>query len=272
MISKIDMAKITPGYTITFNDRAFIKVTGILYCPVAMAYTIATLNYVPMKYSNQGKRICDGSTFSDEWDIVSIQAPVAPAPWVTTPPVLDEVEWPTESTAEWTPTPKDQPTKRLKILVSGYAHSGKTTFCHYLKLAGMDFVDTSKIAIEKIWNVGLLEGMYESPEALASDKDSVRPLLFCEIERINQDDPTTLARIALEQSDIYCGMRSKRELYGCYDQDLFDLTIWIDRAGPIESSNSCTVDETDFDIIVENTGSIFDLKRKASRLAKVLMR
>jgi len=95
------------------------------------------------------------------------------------------------------------------------------------------------------------------------------------ISDYNKDDPTKLARKILEVNDIYCGMRSKRELDACVESGVFDLTVWIDaeaRCGITETKESITVSKHDCDIIIYNNGTEKDLEVEASKFYNKLQR
>ncbi len=162
----------------------------------------------------------------------------------------------------------------MNILIGGYKNSGKTRFARYFcEAAGITFHDTSTIVLNKVYaesDFGFRD-TFETFEAFVAAKDELRPALYDAIRALNKDDDSRIAAHVLNIIPVYVGMRSHEEFYGCVDEGLFGLTVWIDRGG-FEGKDSCTVSESDFDIIVENIGSIPDLKRKAQRLGKLYFR
>lgn len=157
---------------------------------------------------------------------------------------------------------------RKKALVSGMAEHGKTTFC---KAMGLNFVDTSKVALEKVvWPV--LKSEYKTPHACYVDRVNRRKEWFELIQEYNRDDRARLAKEVLKVSDVYCGMRCALEMLECEKQELFDITIWVDdsiRCDP-EPKSSCTVDPSMFDIQVNNDDDEYILRLKAERVGFLL--
>lgn len=158
----------------------------------------------------------------------------------------------------------------MNILVSGYRDSGKTTFCEYLKRFGLKFDDTTLTMIHAIWDEGYLIDQFGSVAEVIEAKDRIRPALYQSIELYNREDPARMVKKVLKTSDIYCGLRSYRSLNACKEENLFDLTIWIERDVPVEPESSCTVSSDDFDIVIKNNRSKTHLLYKASRIANVI--
>lgn len=155
-----------------------------------------------------------------------------------------------------------------RMLVGGYKGSGKTEFCESLaKGMGIDFVDTSELAVREILREGLLPG-YSDYEQVQAVKGMIRPELYQAIDKYNTPQKFRMAQHVLGLCAIYCGMRSVDEL--TESSWLFDLTIWIDRPGCSEPDSSCTVDEEHFILTVKNTGSLSELQRKAMDIGRAL--
>jgi len=155
----------------------------------------------------------------------------------------------------------------MSILITGYGRAGKDTFCEILRdKFGMTFTSSSWFMANEFIFDELKESRgYKTVEDCYNDRHSEgsRELWYNMISDYNKDDPTKLARKILEVNDIYCGMRSKRELDACVESGVFDLTVWIDaeaRCGITETKESITVSKHDCDIIIYNNGTEKTLK------------
>jgi len=150
------------------------------------------------------------------------------------------------------------------LLVGGYSGSGKATFCEILADLGLTFTNTTSMICDALFREGLTE------EHLFPTKDRNRIEIYNAVSQFNLNDPTKMAREILNFNDVYCGMRNKETLYACYNENIFDLTIWIENPRVSREVGSCTVNAEDFDIIIYNGGSRFDLIRRAERLIQLI--
>jgi dephospho-CoA kinase len=157
-----------------------------------------------------------------------------------------------------------------KLMVIGYARHGKDTACEMLRdMFGFQFMSSSLFCLEKAVRPRLLrEGYgYESNEECQNRREEVpdwRRLWFEAIRDYNTPDPTRLGRELYSQYDIYCGIRRLEEFEALRQQGVFDFSIWIDASRRLppeaQSSNTLTPDLTDY--VVNNNGSLNDLRRR----------
>lgn len=150
----------------------------------------------------------------------------------------------------------------MKLLVTGYGRHGKDTLC---ELLGIPFVSSSFFLLDKvIWPLWGHE-RYNSKEDCYKDRINNRKVWFDLITAFNATDKARLTRSILAESDIYCGLRNKEELEAANKESLFDLKIWVDASQrlPKEDDSSCTVTPDMCDLIVDNNGTLKDLKRFA---------
>jgi hypothetical protein len=158
-----------------------------------------------------------------------------------------------------------------KLLILGHGRHGKDTVAEYLAKHGFTFQSSSRAACE-IFLYDLLKPHYgyQSIEQCYEDRHNHRALWYQLICEYNETDPCRLAREILKTSDIYVGMRDRKEVETCITQGLFDLIIWVERDLPLEDSSSFNIDKSITDITIGNTGSLQELEYKVSRLARCL--
>lgn len=161
---------------------------------------------------------------------------------------------------------------RPKILVLGYAGHGKDTVCEILRdTYSFKFTGTSMFCAEHImmpyFNRNGLQ-LFTSVENCFKDRGNSRQKWFEQIAKYNKADGSRLARELLVGSDIYCGMRSSAELGACRQAGLFDHIIWVDRSlhEPRENTSSCTVEPFMADIILDNNGSLEEMRENLQLL------
>lgn len=171
----------------------------------------------------------------------------------------------------------------MRILIVGHKQHGKDTVAIALaERLGLTYESSSEIAINRgLFDAFIEEEFAESYAAhgielarkmFYDQRDSYRPFMFRTIQDFNTPDKTALARLILEDNDIYCGMRCRKELLACKDAKLFDWIIFVDAQGrkEFESSNSMTITQTDANVILGNSGSEADLADKLDNLAILL--
>lgn len=157
-------------------------------------------------------------------------------------------------------------TRRPKIILLGHARHGKDTVAEMLRDDyGYSFESSSMFCAERVMmpyfnskpGVG-----YASPEECFEDRIHHRATWFDQIEAYNYPDRSRLAREMFERNDVYVGMRSKRELAACQNAGVADLVIWVDASDrlPPEDASSCTVEPYMADLIVDNNGTLEDLR------------
>lgn len=153
----------------------------------------------------------------------------------------------------------------LKLLILGHAGHGKDTACLLLQeMFGLRFQSSSMFCLRHIVFPALKDKYgYASEEECYADRVNHRAEWYELIAAFNEGDETRLARGILEESDIYCGLRAKRELHACRNSRIFDAIIWIDASDrlPSEDKSSCTVEPWMSDFVVDNNGNVEDLRR-----------
>lgn len=161
----------------------------------------------------------------------------------------------------------------MKLLLIGYARSGKDTAAEYLRdNFGLSF-QSSSIAACDIFLFDALKDKYgyATPLDCFNDREDKRQEWFNLILDYNKDDRARLAKQILKTSDCYVGMRSRDEFNECARQNIFDLIIWVDgeeRVGKEEGS--CELNKYDADIIIDSNQGVEELHWHLKRLGKLL--
>jgi dephospho-CoA kinase len=162
----------------------------------------------------------------------------------------------------------------MKILIIGHARHGKDTVGDlFNEYAGFKAISSSEILVKEF----LFDVMnskygqsYQTAEECFNDRFNWRKEWFDEITAYNTPDKTRTARLILKHADIYVGMRNSDEVRACIVEGLFDLVIWVDASNrlPLESPESFSIDKNVADIIIDNNGTLIELKHKIYRLIK----
>ena len=133
----------------------------------------------------------------------------------------------------------------MKLLIIGHARHGKTEAAKILKRErGFQFKDSSKAAAE-IFLYDKLKDKYGYKDFKECYEDRVnhREEWFDNICRFNKKDPARLAKEIMKEADIYCGMRSNREIQKCINDNVFDHIVEIFNPHlPKESPESFDID------------------------------
>lgn len=154
----------------------------------------------------------------------------------------------------------------MKFLILGFAQSGKDTFADYVvKKYSLKFKSASMLMAEKII-MPKFPDRYASVEECYADRVNHRSVWARLLEEYVEDDKTKFIKEVFNESEIYCGLRNPIELIAAKKENLFDLSIWIDRSMCFEDKSSCGLTKHCADIIIENNGSLQDLYDKADRL------
>lgn len=192
------------------------------------------------------------------------------------------------------------PFEGLKFAVIGHARHGKDTVCEFLRDDyGLRFEASSMYCAERvIWpliqdvdfrddfissfadldkaqqflkSLKFMSG-YANVKQCFEDRGNHRELWYEAISWFNSEDPSRLAKGLLENNDVYCGIRSKRELRACINSGIFDVVIWVDasdRCAP-EPKESCTVEPYMADFTIDNNGGVDDLRQNTIQLMEYL--
>lgn len=162
----------------------------------------------------------------------------------------------------------------MKILILGYARSGKDTAAEYWKKQfGLTFESSSIAACNEFVfkKLNSDKQRYINPRECFEDRQNHRQEWFDLIKDYNKDDGARLAKLILENSDCYVGMRNILELRVCKEQNLFDFIIWIDAEERVgKETGSCDIDKSVADIIINNNSTEEEFKEKLNRLGKII--
>lgn len=162
----------------------------------------------------------------------------------------------------------------IKLLLVGHMRHGKDTVAELLKeYYGLNFISSSQ-ACADIFIYDELKDKYgyKTPEECFLDRVNHRDEWYQMICNYNKDDKAKLAKEILKYNHTYVGMRDWAEIQECLKQELFDLVIWVDASKrlPQESAESFNITTKDADVIIENNGSLEELKEKVKRIGKLL--
>ena len=163
----------------------------------------------------------------------------------------------------------------MKLIIIGHARHGKDTAAEYLEEKyGGKFASSSMHNAEKtVFPVLAPLYGYTTVEECFEDRGAHRSEWYNLIAARCADDPATIGREIFEISDIYAGLRNKREFHGIVNAGLVDHTIWIDRSDhlPPEPKSSMTIEPWMTDYIVDNNGSLEDLYFNIDTLYNTLL-
>ena len=133
----------------------------------------------------------------------------------------------------------------MNLLIIGYARHGKTESAKILrKEMGFQFKDSS-VAAAEIFLYDKLKDEFGYNDFFECYKDRVnhRSRWFDEICQFNKEDPARLAKEIMKEADIYCGMRSNREIQKCIEDKVFDHIVELYNPHlPKESPESFDID------------------------------
>ena len=173
------------------------------------------------------------------------------------------------------PKVKAKVPKLPKILIIGTGRHGKDTVAEILRdYLGFTF-DSSSHAAYEIFIYDLFKDRYgySDLEEAYEDRHAHREELFKLIQEYNTPDKAKLAKEILSSTGMYVGMRCEVELQTCIAEGVFDLIIWVDAKERVdfqESSDSITVHSGLADVVIENNGSLDELKRQVIRLGRLI--
>jgi len=166
--------------------------------------------------------------------------------------------------------------KLPKLLIIGHGRHGKDTVCELLEnLYGFNFKSSSKFCSERfIFNN--LKDMYgySDEDTCYADRHNHRQEWYDAICAYNIPDPARLGREIFEEHDIYCGLRNKKEFHAMKNTGVFDYAIWVDRSDylPPESKESMTLEIWMSDFVIDNNGTLDDLRNNTNQLMKHIIK
>lgn len=165
------------------------------------------------------------------------------------------------------PAPKPKP----KLMVVGHARHGKDTVCDMLAAFGYTFRSSSLFCAERVvrpWLKHTCGIEYETVEDCYEGRHKHRKDWFDAIADYNLEDPSRLTREILAEYDIYAGCRNHRELMAGRLRKVFDLIVYVDAHDrvPPEPSTSMTIEPWMADVILDNSGTLAELKTNVDLL------
>lgn len=158
--------------------------------------------------------------------------------------------------------------KYPKVMVLGYGRHGKDTVGDILGDFGYNITSSSFFAANKFIFNSLKDVCgYKTVQECFDDRHNKRVLWYELIKAYNKHEPSRLAHEMLKDGfDVYVGLRDDVELQDVKDKGLYDLIVWVDATerlgGLIESEDSCKVTADMCDVVIENNGTLDDLRQK----------
>jgi hypothetical protein len=160
-----------------------------------------------------------------------------------------------------------------KLLIIGHGRHGKDTVCEMLRdNHGFNFQSSSKFCSEKFIYEKLKDKYnYSSELECYNDRHNHREEWYNLICEYNVPDPARLGKEIFQEYDIYCGLRNAAEYYAMFDKYIFDCAVWVDRSDhlPQETKDSMTLTEEMADYIIDNNGTLAQLKENVEEFLKV---
>lgn len=164
---------------------------------------------------------------------------------------------------------------RPKLCIVSHARSGKDTLAEILREEFGYTFESSSQAASRIFIYDRLKGKYgyESPEECFEDRASKRPEWFELIREYNLNDKAALAKVIMQDSDAYVGMRDKDEIDSCLEQGVFDLVVWVDASErvPDEPSSSFNITKKSAHFVIENNTTLEDFREKSIKVFKYIL-
>lgn len=158
----------------------------------------------------------------------------------------------------------------MKLLIIGHGRHGKDTVAECLRdNYNMTFKSSSMHCAETVVYPDLKDAYdYATVEECFADRSNHRSEWFDLIANYCSDDLARIGREIFEVSDIYCGLRNKREFHAIKNNGLVDFTIWVDRSDhlPPESKDSMSLEPWMADFVIDNNGTLDQLYRNIDDL------
>ena len=158
----------------------------------------------------------------------------------------------------------------MKLLIIGHGRHGKDTVAEYLRdKHEMTFKSSSMHCAENVVYPVLKDQYnYATVEECFNDRSNHRAEWFDLIADYCKDDLARIGREIFEVSDIYCGLRNKREFHSIKNNGLVDFTIWVDRSDWLETEpkSSMSLEPWMADFVIDNNGTLEQLYRNIDDL------
>jgi hypothetical protein len=157
-----------------------------------------------------------------------------------------------------------------KLLIIGHGRHGKDTVCEILRdNYGFSFENSSRFC-SRLFIYDRLKDLYNysNEDECHDDRHNHRADWYDAICAYNGIDLARLGREIFAQHDIYCGLRNKREFHAMRNTGVFEYAIWVDRSDylPSEDSSSMTLEPWMADFVIDNNGTIEQLKFNTHQL------
>jgi hypothetical protein len=158
----------------------------------------------------------------------------------------------------------------MKLLIIGHGRHGKDTVAEYLSARhGLTFKSSSMHCAENVVYPALKDVYgYKSVDECFNDRSNHRSEWYDLIAGYCKDDLARIGREIFEVSDIYCGLRNKREFHAIRNNGLVDYVIWVDRSDYLETEpkSSMSLEPWMADYIIDNNGTLEQLYRNIDDL------
>ena len=162
-----------------------------------------------------------------------------------------------------------------KLLIIGNARHGKDTVCDILREEfGYSFRSSSDFCAEKfIYDELKVKYGYTSYAQCFEDRHNHRSEWYDMIHEYCRDDYARLGREIFAENSIYCGLRNKSEFHAMRNTQVFDCAVWVDRSDhlPAEDRSSMSLEIWMADYVIDNNGTLEDLKRNTRELVTHLV-
>lgn len=165
-------------------------------------------------------------------------------------------------------------TLSVPVILTGYKEHGKDEACKLLGDLGLTSVSSSWYACQKFIFDTLKDDFgYATPQECYDDRRDKRDLWFRLIRDYNDDCLTRLADEIFEDGyDIYNGLRNREEFEAIKQKYPDLIVVWIDALDrkPAESADSMELSIEDAHLIIDNNGSIEDLRQQVFSIHTIL--
>lgn len=160
----------------------------------------------------------------------------------------------------------------MKFLILGHGRHGKDTLAEMLRdMCGLTFQSSSWAAAEiAVFPVLAPRYGYKTVQECFDDRANHREEWRQCITDYNAPDKGRLCREILETSDCYVGMRCPLEFAAV--RHLFDAVIWVDALDRHPPDPSMSIPPDSDMLLVDNNGSIDELRGQARLIAKNFVR
>ena len=156
----------------------------------------------------------------------------------------------------------------MKLLIIGYGRHGKDCVAQMIVNETKMTSTSSSLFAAKEVVYPEMKDEYVSVEECFQDRHNHRKRWYDLICEFNRNDPTSLSKAIFKEHDIYVGLRAKVELDAVKSAGMVDKVIWVDASQrlPAEGKDSCTVTKSDADFVLDNNGTLSDLRQNVCHM------